>query len=121
MLDVARKKGIYRQFFNVALTAEPVDLPADTYDAVVLVGVILYGHLPCDAFLEMTRLVKSGGYIVNCMRADYLQDIPEYAERWETLMTRMIQENTWKVVKYEKYPNHFLGRDGLLMVFQVNK
>lgn len=55
------------------------------------------------------------------MRADYLQDIPEYAERWETLMTRMIQENTWKVVKYEKYPNHFLGRDGLLMVFQVNK
>lgn len=33
---------------------------SDTYDAVVLVGVILYGHLPCDAFLEMTRLVKSG-------------------------------------------------------------
>ena len=61
----------------------------------------------------------TGGYIVNCMRGVYLQTVPDYAENWEPLLGRMKKEGKWKVVKMEKYENHFMGNEGLLMVLQV--
>ncbi|KAK7447321.1 hypothetical protein BaRGS_00040206 [Batillaria attramentaria] len=119
MLKAAQDKGVYRNILNVFLTGQPIDVPADTYDAIVLVGVIHHGSLPCEAFEEMVRLVKPGGYIVNCMRAAFLTEIPQYAEKWEPLVARLEREGKWKVVKMDRYPNHFLGNEGMRMVFHV--
>ena len=64
-------------------------------------------------------LTPPGGYIVNCMREVYLREVPEYAQNWEPLVARMQKEGKWKMVKMEKYPNHFMGSEGLLMIIQV--
>jgi len=69
MLKVADEKRIYRNYHCVFLTDQPLDIPAGTYDLITLCGVMGHGCIPCESFLEMTRLVKPGGYIVNCCRA----------------------------------------------------
>ncbi|KAK7099885.1 methyltransferase-like protein 27 isoform X1 [Littorina saxatilis] len=119
MLRVAMEKKIYRNDYSCYLTGEPTEIPAASYDAAVLVGVVGHGHLPCAAFEEMARLVKPGGYIVNCMREAYLHEIPEYIQNWEPMIARLEKEGKWKVVKMERYKNHFIGKDGLLTVFHV--
>jgi len=35
----------------------------DTYDAAVMSGGMALGHIMCDAFLELIRVVKPGTYI----------------------------------------------------------
>nr|KAG5705237.1 hypothetical protein BaRGS_011263 [Batillaria attramentaria] len=68
-LELAKQKGVYRNLFNVAITGEKLGIPQDSYDVVVLVGVAGPKHLPLEAFNEMIRLVKPGGYIViSCVR-----------------------------------------------------
>ena len=64
-------------------------------------------------------LTVPGGYIVNCMREAYLREVPGYAQNWEPLVARMQREVKWKMVKMDKYPYHFMGSEGLLMIIQV--
>ncbi|KAK7447322.1 hypothetical protein BaRGS_00040207 [Batillaria attramentaria] len=119
MLREAEAKGIYRRLMNLYFTGDPTDLPADSYDAIVLVGVMHHGSIRCDAFEEMVRLVKPGGYIVNCVRTSFLQEVPEYREHWEPLVARLEASGKWRVVKRERYPHHYLQHEGECQVFQV--
>lgn len=119
MLEVAREKGIYRRLMDVFLTKDPIDAPADSYDAIVLVGVMHHGAIPCEAFEEMVRLVKPGGYIVNCVRESFLQEVSEYREGWEPMVRRLEEAGKWRVVRRDRYPNHYLHHEGLCIVFQV--
>ncbi|KAL8624188.1 hypothetical protein ACOMHN_046274 [Nucella lapillus] len=119
MLRVAEGKRVYRHIYNCYLTGQPGDIPADSYDCLVMAGVVGPGSLPCAAFEEMTRIVKPGGYIVNCMRGAWLKKVPDYSQNWEPLKKRLETEGKWKVLKMDPYPNHFMGNEGLCMVFQV--
>jgi predicted TPR repeat methyltransferase len=63
MLAMAARKGFYHQLHRLTLGAE-VDLPPESYDAVVAAGVLTHGHAPPESLDGMLKLVKPGGLIV---------------------------------------------------------
>ncbi len=74
MLEVARKKQIYRRTL-VADLSMPIDAFAqDRFDAAVMVGVFSYGQAPKEALNEVLRLVRPGGVIALTMRTDFHRD-----------------------------------------------
>ena len=63
MLEVARRKSIYRALHELFL--EPgIDLPADAYDLVAATGVFTEGHAPPDALDGMLELTRPGGIVL---------------------------------------------------------
>lgn len=63
MLEVARKKGIYRTLIEGDLLA-PLDLPDDTYGGVISCGTFTHGHVGPDCLPELLRVTRSGGLFV---------------------------------------------------------
>ncbi len=63
MLEVARRKNVYRELHPLYLDAE-IDLPPASYDAVVAAGVLTHGHAPPAALDGILALTRPGGIIV---------------------------------------------------------
>ena len=83
MLEVARTKGVYRAFHQMVM-GEPLDFAADSFDAVISVGVLTVGHAPASSFDELIRITKPGGYIVFSLRPDVYRE-SGFKERQDTL------------------------------------
>ncbi len=63
MLEIARKKNIYKSLHQLYLDSE-IDLDDASYDAIVAAGVLTHGHAPPESLDGMLRLVKPGGVII---------------------------------------------------------
>ena len=92
MLNRARKKKVYREFYRVVL-GEPLAFKTDSFDAVISVGVLTEGHAPPSALVELVRLTKPGGCIVFTLRTD-LYETGGFKEIQEGLVHR----NRWTLV-----------------------
>ena len=68
MLRVASRLGIYGAL-EVADMSQHLSLASNLYDAVICVGTMTQGHVGPEAFGELVRVVKQGGYIVSTIRA----------------------------------------------------
>lgn len=92
MLEEAKKKNVYAELHQMDM-AEPLDLPADSFGAVLCVGVFTLGHATASSFDELLRVTKPKGHIVFTLRADLYesggfrekQAALETAERWGLL------------------------------------
>jgi SAM-dependent methyltransferase len=93
MLDVARKKNVYKQFDQMVM-GETLDYPTDTFDAVVSVGVMTVGHAPASSLDELVRVTKPGGYIVFSLRPD----VYRYSG-FKQKMDALEIEGKWKLVE----------------------
>lgn len=73
MLEVARAKGIYDTLVEAALGT---DLPFETgqFAATMTAGTITPGHAPPEAFDELIRVTRPGGFLIYSMRHDAGQD-----------------------------------------------
>jgi len=99
MLRVARDKHTYRELHRMIL-GSPLDFEDSKFAATFAVGVITIGHAPADAFDELIRVTRSGGYLIFSIRVDrepetgYLDklDALEHQQRWRrTEMTTPFQ------------------------------
>ncbi|XP_076461448.1 malonyl-[acyl-carrier protein] O-methyltransferase-like [Babylonia areolata] len=121
MLRVTADRKVYRRYVCSFFTQDPVqDIENDTYDLLVMCGVCSPGAIQVEAFKEAIRIVKPGGYIVNCMRAEYLQTMAEYNGRWETHLKQLEKEGKWTLVSEHRYPNHFFHHEGLRLIHRVS-
>ena len=92
MLAVARKKQIYQKLHQLYLGAR-VELPQESYDAVVAAGVLTHGHAPPESLDGILRLVRTDGIIIFSLSAiahdehGFKQKIAELDEagQWEKL------------------------------------
>jgi predicted TPR repeat methyltransferase len=90
MLELARRKGVYKELRQMELGGE-LDFPSDAFAAVVATGVFAAGHAPPESFAELIRTTKPGGYVIFSVRTDvYLdggfketQEALEREERWQ--------------------------------------
>ena len=82
MLDVARRRGVYRDL-RTGVLGEPLDYATASYDAVVSSGVFTPGHAPPSSFDELVRIVRPGGLICFTLRHDVTP--PGFMEKFETL------------------------------------
>ncbi|MEJ6388043.1 class I SAM-dependent DNA methyltransferase [Gymnodinialimonas ulvae] len=73
MLEVARAKGIYDTLVEDALGG---DLPFETgqFAATISAGTITPGHAPPEAFDDLIRVTRKGGWLIYSMRHDAGQE-----------------------------------------------
>ena len=57
MLEEARGKGLYKEFYQMTL-GEELGFETDSFDSVISVGVFTTGHAPAYAFDELVRITK---------------------------------------------------------------
>jgi ubiquinone/menaquinone biosynthesis C-methylase UbiE len=76
MLDVAKSKNIYRNLL-IANLQEKIDLPSKTYDFILCSGVFLQGHVGPEALPELSRLLKSGGFMIFTVRPTFYDETKE--------------------------------------------
>jgi predicted TPR repeat methyltransferase len=72
MLDVARKKGIYRNLYIRDLT-KAVSGTEAPYDALICIGIFTHGHLSPSALDNLLPLVKSNGFLVIGINSKYFK------------------------------------------------
>ncbi|RUS88436.1 hypothetical protein EGW08_003773, partial [Elysia chlorotica] len=89
-----------------------------SYDAVTASGCFCAGHVPCTAIFEIFRLLKPGGYFLNCMREEYLYEVPEYKDRLVRMLNDLEKQGLIKSVEWTVYPNHYVGKPGVRMIYQ---
>ena len=63
MLQVATRKAVYSVLHHLVLGAE-IALPGESFDAVVVAGVLTHGHAPPESLDGIVKLVRPGGPIV---------------------------------------------------------
>ena len=93
MLDEAGKKGVYIRRIQADLTL-PLDIPDNSFDAIICVGTFTYGHVTSEAFSEFIRITKPGGIICFTIREGAYED---YGYRRE--MVRLEAEDCWELLE----------------------
>ncbi|XP_076323043.1 methyltransferase-like protein 27 isoform X1 [Tachypleus tridentatus] len=97
MLEVARKKNIYRnlfQFFFGCDKKSPVS--EGTYDIAVSCGGIGLGHIPYSSFHDILAMVKQGGLVC------WVTINPKEGEETETfnsVLTELKDSGKWEAVQ----------------------
>lgn len=93
MLDEAKKKHVYREFFQMVM-GEPLDFPTNSFDAVVSTGTLTVGHAPASSLDELVRITKPAGYIIYTLRPD-LYETSGFKEKQSALES----EGKWKLTE----------------------
>ena len=93
MLELARRKGAYRELREMELGGR-LDFPDDAFAAVVSTGVFAAGHAPPESFDDLIRVTKSGGYMIVSIRTDVYEE-GGFKEKQEALE----REGRWQLVE----------------------
>ena len=67
MLEKARDKKIYTKLHQGDLTGK-LEFPDNSFDAIISVGTFTCGHVGPEAFKELIRISKPGGYLCFTVR-----------------------------------------------------
>jgi len=103
MLAKAKEKGVYTRLHQGDLTAT-LELPEAHFDAVICVGTFTCGHVGPEAFSELLRVTRPGGYICFTVRDKAWQD-DDYSRHMEVLEKRgdwaCVEERTSDYIRQE--------------------
>lgn len=91
MLSEAEKKKVYDRVFQADLN-ERLDVPDNSYDATICVGTFTYAHVGPEAFQELVRVTRPGGYVCFTIRDGAYE---EYGYRAK--MLELEAENCWEL------------------------
>ena len=69
MLDVAAERNIYRNFILADLN-EPLDIPDNSYDALICTGTFTHAHVGAACLDELFRIMKPGGMFACTVQKD---------------------------------------------------
>lgn len=90
MLEKAREKQVYRRLMQGDLT-DRLDIADNTYDAIISVGTFTCGHVGPEAFDELIRITKPGGYFCLTVREEAWGK-----DNYHTRIEKLIQAGAWK-------------------------
>lgn len=120
MLEVAKKRNIYKKIFVTYVTPDKeLPIAEGSYDVLVMVGVFCPGHFPMqiDTFKQLLRIVKKGGIM-----AWGMANPDRYADRDETyanqgfqkILQKLAEDGIIQVIEGhpKEYSNYFKGENG---------
>uniref|UniRef100_A0A8C6RYK8 Methyltransferase like 27 n=2 Tax=Nannospalax galili TaxID=1026970 RepID=A0A8C6RYK8_NANGA len=110
MLKKAQARGLYHHLSLCTLGQEPLPSPEGTFDAVIMVGALSEGQVPCSAIPELLRVTKPGGLVCLTTRAnpsnlpykkalEATLDSLEHAGAWEQLAAQTV--DCWELATSE--------------------
>ncbi|XP_060065959.1 methyltransferase-like protein 27 [Ylistrum balloti] len=118
MLELAAKKGLYRNLYNTVLSADPLPLPSDAYDAVTICGWHGNVNSLTDSLLEIIRVIKPGGYICIVTRMIFIQNLDDYKALLQQCVN-LEEANKWKRVELTGFQGYLNNIEGVKLVFVV--
>ena len=69
MLKEAKKKEVYTEFICTSLNGQPIpQIESGQFDALICGGALITGLIGSSAFVEMIRMVQTGGSFVGVNR-----------------------------------------------------
>ena len=75
MLKEAKKKEVYTEFICTSLNGQPIaHIKSGQFDAFICGGALLTGRIGSSAFVEMIRMVQTGGSFVGVYRGTNIID-----------------------------------------------
>ena len=74
MLEVANKRGIYRNLFQADIN-QPLSPESGSYDAVISSGTFTHGHVGPEPLRELFRVLKTGGILACTVHLDLWQSM----------------------------------------------
>lgn len=95
MLSLAAEKEVYRHIITGSATS--MDIDSNTYDAVICVGALNFGHIPAYALRECVRVVKSGGFVTFTTRVDF------YEAESRSVQESMVDDSIWTLIEMIDY------------------
>lgn len=104
MLEVARRKGLYRRLMQGDLKKPLSQLPDGEYGAVMSSGTFLQGHVGPEAIPELCRVLSKGGVMVFSVRPAFFE---QTRDQWMTAL----QSNAMHDIAVKMMP-YAPGRDG---------
>ncbi|XP_064231728.1 methyltransferase-like protein 27 isoform X4 [Aotus nancymaae] len=94
MLKQARARGLYQCLRLCTLGQEPLPSPEGTFDAVLIVGALSDGQVPCSVIPELLRVTKPGGLV--CLTTRTNSSNLQYKEALEATLDRLEQAGAWE-------------------------
>ncbi|VDI23409.1 Hypothetical predicted protein [Mytilus galloprovincialis] len=117
MLNLARKRNLYRNYYNCYLTNDAIPDVKGCFDCVLTCGCFVPGHLPPDSLNECLRFAKKDGKIVITKRANFGE--PKYDKSLRSLMEELEVNGKWKKTLEIPVPNYYYDNVGVIYVFRV--
>ncbi|XP_027045519.1 uncharacterized protein LOC113673326 [Pocillopora damicornis] len=98
MLKEAKKKEVYTEFICTSLNGQPIpQIKSGQFDALICGGALLTGRIGSSAFVEMIRMVQTGGVLCfNIMK--------EELEHYQEMMTELEKAGEWMCMSKESSP-----------------
>lgn len=118
MLEVARSKGLYRNLLQDDLT-KALDVPDESYDAVVSCGTFTHGHVGPECFPELLRITRPGA-VFACGTIGPVLDRAGFGSALASLVALgRITPVAWRDIPIYEGADHPHKDDrGLVMVFR---
>jgi predicted TPR repeat methyltransferase len=104
MLERAKDKGVYTRLHQGDLTVR-LDLPENNYDAIISVGTFTCGHVGPEAFDELIRVTKPGGYLCFTVRDQAWEE-----DNYRFAMDKIEKNGVWKCL--EEKTTDYIQEDG---------
>ncbi|XP_003794297.2 methyltransferase-like protein 27 isoform X2 [Otolemur garnettii] len=94
MLEQARARSLYQHLSLCTLGQELLPSPEGTFDAVLMVGALSDGQVPCTAIPELLRVTKPGGLV--CLTTRTNPSNLRYKEALEATLDGLEQARVWQ-------------------------
>ena len=120
ILDIARRKGVYKDYRVLNLNFKLDEFEGNRFDAAIGVGVFSYGQVEAGVLDELVRIVRPQGMIVFTQRVDfYSTNAMGFKEKQEQLS----QAGAWRLVERTAPAQYLPKKDPEVMfrcwVYQV--
>ncbi|KAJ1184930.1 hypothetical protein NDU88_001726, partial [Pleurodeles waltl] len=93
MLEVAHQKNLYLELKQCMLGQGPLLAPAEQYDAVIVVGALSEGQVPCSVVPELLHVTKPGGIV--CLTTRCNSSNLRYKAHLEEVLQEMESKGLW--------------------------
>jgi len=103
ILDVAKRKGIYRDYKVMNLNSPLDEFEGNQFDAAIGVGVFSYGQFESIVLDELVRIVRPGGIIVFTQREDFYEN---NAMGFKNKQAQLGQNRGWRLLEISEPAQH---------------
>ena len=111
MLNAAQERRLYKNVFCAyVLPNERTSIKDDTYDVLTCSAGMFPGSIVPQAFTELLRVVRPGGYLIWNI-ADGYEDFNEFFASYNLILNELVTNKKWQFVQPVKKINNMLFED----------
>ena len=115
MLDAAEKKNLYKKTICAYVTPDDqTPIKDGTYDVLTCSAGMFPGSIIPQAFKEMIRMVKPGGYLIWNI-ADGYEGFNDFFQEYDAILNDLVKQNVWQFVQPVKKLDNVLFEDSGFM------